>query len=159
MNQFFLWQLSTKLLGRPQVQTFRALSKDSRNKTVDQKLTFSYFRCGQNDTFIPKVRFSIFYVGNFKRIKVTFFNIWHKIGELFRPHCHNYHSYPQKTAFNWCPGFTGNVFCVFSRWFLWFWLNFTNFCQKILKLLSLFTFSVIRQNTSSFSALTQKGTT
>ena len=72
MNQFFLWQLSTKLLGRPQVQTFRALSKDSRNKTVDQKLTFSYFRCGQNDTFIPKVRFSIFYVGNFKRIKVTF---------------------------------------------------------------------------------------
>ena len=131
-------------------------SKDSLN---DQKWTFSHFRCGQNDTFIPKVRFSIFYVGNFKRIKVTFFYIWHKIGELFRPHGHNYHSYPKKTAFNWCPGFTDNVFCIFSQWFLWFRLNFTYFCQKILKLLSLFTFFPCSAKTSSISALTQKGIT
>ena len=131
-------------------------SKDSLN---NQKWTFSYFRCGQNDTFIPKVRFSLFYVGNLKRIKVTFFNIWHKIGELFRPHGHNYHSYPEKTALDWCPGFTGNVFCIFSQWFLWFRLNFTNFCQKFLKLLSLFTFFCRSSKTSSISALTQKGIT
>ena len=55
----------------------QAGSKDSLN---NQKWTFSYFRCGQNDTFIPKVRFSIFYVGNFKRIKVTFFIFGTKLG-------------------------------------------------------------------------------
>ena len=49
-------------------------------KQYDQKLTFSYFRCCQNEILSKKVRFSIFYVGNFKRIKVTFFIFGTKLG-------------------------------------------------------------------------------
>ena len=111
--------------------------------------------------FFPKWRIFIKKIPTFTFLVGIFFDIWSEIGELFLPnheaHGQYYHLPWKKVAPVDVDIFTGNAFCIFSHWFLWFRLNYTNLCQKNLKLLSLFTLSIVRQSTSSFSTLPQKG--
>ena len=48
----------------------------------------------------------------YKDKNATFFDIWHKIGDLFRPHDHNYHLPGKKMDPIDEETFTGNVFCI-----------------------------------------------